>query len=75
MSKVNRNSSTDLAVPLNEVSLKHTNSAPAAMQKQWTISQIQRHEKGDHTFRNVLLFLLFAGVFIFGIDLYKETQH
>jgi hypothetical protein len=62
-----------VALP-NSGELKRGDSCPAEIQttqKTWSVSQIQRHEKPDHTFRNVLLFLLFAALLIFAVDLYK----
>lgn len=38
------------------------------------MSHTVRHEQGDHTFRNVLLFLVVAGLIIFFVDLHKEMH-
>jgi hypothetical protein len=39
-----------------------------------SVTQKIRHEGGDHTFRNIVLFLLVATLAVFFMDLHKEIH-
>ena len=68
--------STEVAVPEPPDQLVRNESAPALLESRGniTLTQTHTHEKGDHTFRNVLLFLILACLVIFAVDLYKEMH-
>ena len=68
-----RSHNNDL-VPTNDTKLTKSESAPVMIGRNVTIEQRVRHEEGDHTFRNILLFLVVAGALLFAVDLHKEMH-